>query len=133
MLMDIKERINEVREAKHLSAKAFEQEIGISNGLWEKAKSLSEDVLIKVVTKYPEINPWWLLKGEGDMFDEQNDRNSSNGYVEVLKAENESLKKEVAILRAMQGKDSKTLEIAMKLYQALGEVFTDYYKQMKGE
>lgn len=131
--MDIKDRINELRNAKSLSVKAFEQEIGISNGLWEKAKSLSEDVLIKVIDRYPEINPCWLLKGEGDMFGGDNDRNSSIDIVDALKAENESLKKEIAVLKTMQGKDDKTLEIAMKLYQALGEAFTAYYKQMKGE
>ena len=131
--MDIKDRINELRNAKSLSVKAFEQEIGISNGLWEKAKSLSEDVLIKVIDRYPEINPCWLLKGEGDMFGGDNDRNSSIDIVDALKAENESLKKEIAVLKTMQGKDDKTLEIAMKLYQALGEAFTAYYKQIKGE
>ena len=31
------------------------------------------------------------------------------------------------------GKDDKTLEIAMKLYQALGEAFTAYYEQNKGK
>ena len=131
--MDIKDRINELRDAKNLSVKAFEQEIGISNGLWEKAKSLSEDVLIKIVTRYPEINPCWLLKGEGEMFGGNDDRSYSIGMVDALKAENESLKKEITVLKEMQGKDDKTLDIAMKLYQALGEAFTAYYKQMKGE
>lgn len=131
--MEVKERINELRDAKNLSVKAFEQEIGISNGLWEKAKSLSEDVLIKIIARYPEINPCWLLKGEGDMFGENDDRKYSIGMVDALKAENESLKKEIAVLKAMQGKDDKSLEIAMKLYQALGEAFTAYYEQMKGE
>lgn len=131
--MDIKERINELRDAKNLSVKAFEQQIGISNGLWEKAKSLSEDVLIKIIARYPEINPCWLLKGEGDMFGVNDDRKYSIGMVDALKAENESLKKEIAVFKAMQGKDDKSLEIAMKLYQALGEAFTAYYEQMKGE
>lgn len=130
--MIIKDRINVIRDAKSLSVKAFEHEIGISNGLWEKAKSLSEDVLIKVVARYPEINPCWLLKGEGDMFG-GDDRNCSIGMVDALKAENDSLNKEVALLKTMHGNDDKTLEIAMKLYQALGEAFTAYYKQMKGE
>lgn len=131
--MEIKERINEFRDAKGLSVKAFEQEIGISNGLWEKAKSLSEDVLIKILARYPEINPCWLLKGEGDMFGGNGGRNYSIGVMDALKAENESLKKEIAVLKAVQGNDDKTLEIAMKLYQALGEVFNEYYKQNKSE
>ena len=67
------------------------------------------------------------------MFGGNDDRSYSIGMVDALKAENESLKKEITVLKEMQGKDDKTLDIAMKLYQALGEAFTAYYKQMKGE
>ena len=66
--MEIKDRIDEFIALKGLTVKAFEKEIGISNGLWTKAKTLSEDVLLKTIAHYPEINSDWLLKGKGNMF-----------------------------------------------------------------
>ena len=65
--MEIKDRIDEFISFKGLSDKTFESKIGISNGLWRKAKSLSEDVLIKVIEHFPEINEVWLLRGYGNM------------------------------------------------------------------
>lgn len=78
--MEIKDRIDEFIIAKGLSDKAFESKIGISNGLWRKAKSLSEDVLIKVIEHFPEINEVWLLRGYGNMIktpDEQENLRTS--------------------------------------------------------
>ncbi len=65
--MEIKDRIDEFINSKGLSDSAFEKRIGISNGLWRKAKSLSEEVLIKVIEHFPDINEEWLLRGTGNM------------------------------------------------------------------
>ena len=54
--MQIKDRIDEFILFKNLSDSAFEKEIGLSNGLWRKAKSISEEVLIKVIEHFPEID-----------------------------------------------------------------------------
>lgn len=70
--MEIKDRIDEFIITKGLSDKAFESIIGISNGLWRKAKSLSEDVLIKVIEHFPEIDEVWLLRGQGSMIKADN-------------------------------------------------------------
>lgn len=78
-----------------------------------------------VYSKCEGVSGDYLLTGEGKILTK--DRFANNAH------EVEQLKKEITVLKAMQGKDDKSLEIAMKLYQALGEAFTAYYEQMKGE
>lgn len=65
--MEIKERMDEFREAKNLSDKAFEKIIGSSNGNWRKAKTVSEDVLLGFLESFPEVSAEWLLRGKGTM------------------------------------------------------------------
>ena len=77
-----------------------------------------------IYSKCEGVSGDFLLTGKGSMLIK--DRFEYSDEVEQLK-------KEIAVLKAMQGKNDKTLEIAMKLYQTLGEAFTAYYEQMKGE
>ena len=77
----------------------------------------------KVYSKCDGLSGDWLLTGEGEML---LCNRFANDSAEVLE-----LKKEIALLKAVHGKDDKTLEVAMKLYQALGEAFNAYYEQMK--
>lgn len=65
--MQIKDRINEFIRFKKLSIKAFEEKIGSSNGSWNKSETVSEDVLIRFLEAFPEINLEWLLRGQGEM------------------------------------------------------------------
>ena len=88
------------------------------------------NTVLGVINSYPNLSTEWIMTGVGKML---LPAVGSTDNEKIIRAENESLKKEIAVLKAMQGKDDKTLEIAMKLYQALGEAFTAYYEQMKGE
>lgn len=63
----IVDRIREVIKHTGLSERAFCREIGASHGFLGKVKSIGSDKLEKIVVRYPEINPDWLLKGEGEM------------------------------------------------------------------
>ncbi len=65
--MKVKDRINEFIRFKNLSIKAFEEKIGSSNGSWNKAETISEDVLIRFLETFPEISLEWLFRGQGDM------------------------------------------------------------------
>lgn len=132
--MEIKDRINVFRESKHLSVQAFEREIGVSNGSWGKANTLSEDVLIKVMFKFPELNPNWILRGVGGILSSEDDRNSSNSEMESLKEENASLKKELERLKALKipTKDSKVYNLWMKFMDITSEM-QELYKEEKGE
>ncbi|MGQ2983700.1 S24 family peptidase [Flavobacterium sp.] len=65
-------RVGEYIEAKGISYYAFENSLGASRGSISKAvkdgKSIGSNVLEKILATYPDINPGWLLTGEGDMF-----------------------------------------------------------------
>ncbi|MBL1410230.1 hypothetical protein [Sphingobacterium faecale] len=68
--LTIKERILLLAGHAKMSKIEFFKDLGMSyaNFKGEQKKSgLSSDALLKVFSKYPEINPSWLLLGEGEM------------------------------------------------------------------
>lgn len=65
--MEIKDRIDSYRNAKKITVQAFEIMLNASNGSWEKAKSVSEEKIIRFTKLFPEVNPTWLVTGEGNM------------------------------------------------------------------
>ncbi len=66
--MSVKERIKLFLEYKGMSQSAFEKRCGLSNGYVNNfRKSISDDILQKVVLTFPELNPVWLRMGEGKM------------------------------------------------------------------
>src|SRR5574343_128494 len=68
---NIKERILEIPVNKGISKEKFFTDLGVTYGNFKgkaKEKSLSSDVLAKIVTDYPDIDPTWLLTGRGKMF-----------------------------------------------------------------
>ncbi|SKB67432.1 hypothetical protein SAMN05660841_01789 [Sphingobacterium nematocida] len=68
--LTIKERILLIAGHAKLSKIEFFKDLGLSyaNFKGEQKKSgLSSDALLKVLSKYPELSPSWLLLGEGEM------------------------------------------------------------------
>lgn len=81
---NIKERILLIAENKGISKEIFFKDLGVSYGSFKgksKEKSLSSDVLATIVTKYSDINPIWILTGEGKMLVEnvKNEENTVKG------------------------------------------------------
>lgn len=66
-----KERIIQFIEYKGISKNKFYIETGISNGVLDKKSGLSMDTIEKFYSTYPDINPEWLLTGEGEMLKEK--------------------------------------------------------------
>jgi len=64
-------RLEEIINLKKLSVSAFERSIGASNNSIQiaikRGASVKDDILNKVLIAYPDINPSWLLTGEGEM------------------------------------------------------------------
>jgi hypothetical protein len=58
-----------------------EKFLGISNGYLGKMRgrqaSIGSDIIEKIVHKYPELNPAWLISGEGNMLRKKNLENES--------------------------------------------------------
>ncbi|MCC2598022.1 helix-turn-helix transcriptional regulator [Sphingobacterium sp. FBM7-1] len=64
-------RIKHYLDSKSISLNAFDKAIGVGNGYFGKQikrqASVGSDILEKIVCVYPDINPVWLLTGEGQM------------------------------------------------------------------
>jgi phage repressor protein C with HTH and peptisase S24 domain len=67
-ITNIKQRILQLTEIKEVSKENFFKELGMSYGSFKGKsldKSLNSDALATIVTKYPDVDPLWLLTGEG--------------------------------------------------------------------
>lgn len=63
----IVDRIREVIKYKGISARSFYQRIGVANGFLDKAKDVGSEKLARIASEFPEIDPVWLLTGNGSM------------------------------------------------------------------
>lgn len=69
--MNTLQRIKEYIDFKGITNQKFEKEIGFSNGAFatqlKNNKTIGVDKLENILIAYPEINPEWLLTGQGQM------------------------------------------------------------------
>ena len=65
--MTSRDRIIQFVEFKKISKNKFYKETGLSNGFLDKNNHPGADKLEQIIYTYPEINPTWLLTGEGNM------------------------------------------------------------------
>ncbi|WP_375324401.1 helix-turn-helix domain-containing protein [Flagellimonas sp. GZD32] len=74
--MDIIDRVKQVIEHYGLSVSAFADEIGVQRSsmshLLNGRNKPSLDFVMKLADSYPEVNLYWLLKGEGDFLSNGN-------------------------------------------------------------
>lgn len=66
-----KERILKYIDYKGITKNKFYKETGISNGVLDKSSGLSMDTVEKFYSTYNEVNPEWLLTGNGEMIKEE--------------------------------------------------------------
>ena len=104
---DVIERIKIVSKRLQIEVPA-----GIDEG------HLLVNTVLGVINSYPNLSAEWIMTGTGEMLLPVVG-SIDNEEIIKLRIENESLEKEIDVLKATQGKDGKTLEIAMKLYQDL--------------
>jgi hypothetical protein len=69
--MKIVDRIKLFIESRNISLRSFDESVGMSKGYMSRQiktrASVGGDVLERIIDTYPELNPIWLLKGEGEM------------------------------------------------------------------
>lgn len=63
----IKKRILYYIEYQGISKYKFYQDTGITRGVLDKDTGISEDNIAKFIAYYNNVNPTWLLTGEGEM------------------------------------------------------------------
>jgi len=70
-MMKIIDRILIFINHKNLSMRAFDKSINAGNGYISKQKkakaSVGSDVIERIIGTYPDLNPLWLITGEGEM------------------------------------------------------------------
>lgn len=75
------ENIKKFIDSKGISIAAFEKSIGMSNNSFRKSLNsggnLGSDKLENILRIYSEINPTWLMTGDGNMLKTQNDQNKN--------------------------------------------------------
>lgn len=67
---NIKERVLCVADYKAISKDKFIEDLGMTYGNFkgkQKTTSLNSDFLDKILSKYPDVNPDWLISGSGEM------------------------------------------------------------------
>lgn len=73
-MQSIVERIGEIVAGKGISMRSFEKNIGVSNGAIgnaiKKRADIGSSVVSRIIEKYSDVNPIWLLTGEGNMLKE---------------------------------------------------------------
>lgn len=108
------QRIKKFIDSKGISVRVFEKNVGMSNGSFasqlKNNKTIGVDKLENILHVYPEINPEWILTGDGEMLRSKNDNciqdNQSNNFllyrIEQLAVENNNLKKEIQALKTQK-------------------------------
>lgn len=80
------ERIRAFAEKKKISLRQLSMSVGLSgaylsNSL-KQGSAPSVDIISKIIDEYPDLNPYWLLTGKGDMITDlkEEDRNEDNQW-----------------------------------------------------
>lgn len=83
--MGVKERLIQFIEYKKLSIKEFQKSIDVSvSYVTNISQSIGAVILRRIIEVYPDLNPDWLIKGEGDMIKKMEDSALNGKTILVL-------------------------------------------------
>ena len=63
----IKQRILYFADTLGISKREFYAKIGVSRGTLESKTGITEDVITKFLTTFPNVNTEWLMTGDGEI------------------------------------------------------------------
>lgn len=130
MIENTLNRIKYYLDYKEIKVSTFEKEVGMSNGSFasqlKNNKTIGVDKLENILKRFPDLNPDWILTGNGDMLklDVLTDekavykkvyklKEKSIDYKELAEARKEtieSLKKIIVILEAQIAEGNKNIK-----------------------
>ncbi len=135
----LKQRLVQFLEYKGISKSNFYKKTGLKRGILDNDKlhtGLNDKSIAIIIANFPEINPIWLLTGEGEMLKKGPEMHSENAQkmelaqkeiellkkqIEILQHETEIRKEEVQMLREMKDMQEKMIaEIKKQLERCQG-------------
>lgn len=86
----IKDRLEELMTVLKLSKRSFCFSIGKSEAFFRNTgKAIGSDVIGNILRSYPNVNPRWLILGEGTIFLDGTNKYSINETINVVSAPEE--------------------------------------------
>lgn len=113
--MGIKDRICYYMTCNNITNSALERRLSISNGLWAKSCTVSENVLIKFIQAYPNISCEWLLTGKGEMIKSDNAQEQAS----VTQTNGACQSEIVSHLKSLLEEKERTIQVQQQLIDAL--------------
>lgn len=114
--MGITERICKYLDFKKITRYRFYKETGLSNGFLDKKGNIGSDKCERIIYQYKDLNPDWLLTGQGEML--RSEGGSQN--LHQIPESQPSQQTEVITLLKEQLKE-KEAELK-ELYQEIGQL-----------
>ena len=109
-LTNIKERILYFIDNQNIKISKFYSESGVSYGILTQKSKITEDNIVKFLTKYSQVNSEWLLTGKGEMLKSD----STEVKKEVISSAEERVDRLLSIIESQQ-------EVIKNLSEALIE------------
>lgn len=117
-MSNISDRIAQIIRCAGVSTRAFEQQLGCSNGVISKCINKGTDIssqwVSRIIDIYPNVNPSWLLTGEGDMLIEDTDSVKYNTGINGDNNKNNSVNDSGTLHRLLTLLESKDKQIEEK-------------------
>lgn len=122
MIENTLHRIKKYIDFKGISISAFEKKNDFSNGAFsnqlKKNKTIGVDKIENILKNHTDLNPIWLLTGNGKMIVEVNNKQNDIDML-ILKNENELLKKDVDYLKIIIENQKKIIDTNSLLIEAI--------------
>jgi transcriptional regulator with XRE-family HTH domain len=117
------ERIRGIRASKAKSVNVFARLIGMSqttvNGIMLGSRGVSVDIIVAILTAFPDISAEWLMRGEGEML--RSEEVAQNALIsEETIAHYTSVIKSYEILLA--NRDEQIRKLELELIQVKGVI-----------
>lgn len=99
----VKERLQFFIKSKGLSQARFEQAVGISNGYVNNIrKGIGAAILQKMVKNYPDLNPSWLMSGEGEMSLPAERKANEDVLLELIRQKDQTIQEQAMEIGRLQ-------------------------------
>ena len=86
-ILTVKERILQFLDEKEISKTLFFNKVGVSPSNFKgvgKKSSIGSDLVVKILTEYPELSPEWLMLGEGEMLRDPSKQAANDPKKEII-------------------------------------------------